>query len=101
MNKLLSHLVVQFRQFYKNLTPVKRLSIMAATVISGVALAVTIVMVTGSNNVPLFTNVPADQLPQVVDQLSKRGIPFRLSDNGTTVLIPKELLHSTEMALMT
>src|SRR6185312_8636187 len=101
MNKLLSHLVVQFRQFYKNLTPVKRLSILAATAISVIALAIVGVMVSGTNNVPLFTNVPADQLPQVVDQLQKRGIPFKLSDNGATILISKELLHSTEMAIMT
>jgi len=101
MNKLLSHLVVQFRQFYKNLTPVKRLSILAATVISAVALVVVGMMLSGSNYAPLFTNVPPDQLPQVVDQLQKRNIPFKLSDNGTTILISKELLHSTEMAIMT
>ena len=58
-------------------------------------------MVSGTNNVPLFTNVPPEQLPQVVDQLQKRGIPFRLADNGATILIAKELLHSTEMAIMT
>src|ERR1700761_6742469 len=101
MNKLFSHLVVQFRQFYKNLTPVKRLSILAATVISVVALAVIGMMLSGSNYAPLFTNVPPDQLPQVVDQLQKRNIPFKLSDNGSTILISKELLHSTEMAIMT
>src|ERR1035437_2443867 len=101
MNILFSHLIVQFRQFYKNLTPVKRLSIVAATTISVVAIAVIILMVAGTNNVPLFTNVPPDQLPQVVDQLQKRGIPFKLSDNGATILIAKELLHSTEMAIMT
>lgn len=101
MNKLFNHLVVQYRQFYKNLTPVKRLSIIAATTISVVAFTIIILMVAGTNNVPLFTNVPPDQLPQVVDQLQKRGIPFKLSDNGATILIPKELLHSTEMAIMT
>lgn len=101
MNKLFGHLVAQFRQFYKNLTPVKRLSIMGATVISAVALAIVGMMISGSNNVPLFTNVPPDQLPPVVDQLQKRGIPFKLADNGATILVPKELLHSTEMAIMT
>jgi flagellar M-ring protein FliF len=101
MNKLLSHLVVQFRQFYKNLTPVKRLSIMGASAISAIALVVVTIMVSGSNNVPLFTNVPPEQLPQVVDQLQKRGIPFKLSDSGSTILISKDLLHSTQMAIMT
>jgi flagellar M-ring protein FliF len=101
MSKLLSHLIVQFRSFYKNLTPVKRLSIAGATIVAIVALSVTGVMVSGSNNVPLFTNVPPEQLPQIVDQLQKRGIPFRLADGGSTIMIAKELLHSTEMAIMT
>lgn len=101
MGKLFSHLTNQFRQFYKNLTPVKRLSVLAATIISMICAAVLIIMVTGSDNVPLFTNVPSDQFPQIVDQLQKRGIPFKISDNGSTILVPKELLHSTEMAIMT
>ncbi len=101
MNKLFSHLLVQFRQFYKSLTPVKRLSITGAAAIGVITLGILTVMMSGANYVPLFTNVPASQLPQVVDQLQRKSIPFRLSDSGTTVLIAKELLHSTQMAIMT
>lgn len=101
MGKLFGHLIVQFRQFYKNLTPVKRLSMIAATSIALIGVVVISMMVSGSNMVPLFTNVAPDQLPQVVDQLQKRGIPFRIADNGATIMISKELLHSTQMAIMT
>lgn len=101
MNTLFSHLLAQFRQFYKNLTPVKRLSMMAATTIAVVGLAVIGAMLTGTNHVVLFSNIAPDQLPQVVDQLQRRGVPFKLADNGSTILISKELLHSTQMAIMT
>ncbi len=101
MNTLLSHLIAQFRQFYKNLTPVKRLSMMAATTVAVVGAAIIVAMLTGTNHVVLFSNIAPDQLPQVVDQLQRRGVPFKLSDNGTTILISKELLHSTQMAIMT
>lgn len=101
MNKLLSHLVTQFRQFYKNLTPVKRLSVTAASVIAVVGLVVISMMLTGTSHTPLLTNVAPDQLPQIVDQLQKRGVPFKISDGGSTILISKELLHSTQMAIMT
>lgn len=101
MNTLLSHLIAQFRQFYKNLTPVKRLSMVAATTIAVVGLAVIGAMLTGTNHVVLFSNVAPDQLPQIVDQLQRRGVPFKLADNGNTILISKELLHSTQMAIMT
>jgi flagellar M-ring protein FliF len=101
MGKLFSHLVVQFRQFYKNLTPVKRMSIMGASAVGIVGLVVIAMMLTGTNHVPLFTNIAPDQLPQIVDQLQKRGVPFKIADNGSTILISKELLHSTQMAIMT
>lgn len=101
MGKLFSHLVVQFRQFYKNLTPVKRLSVIGAVVSGIVGLAVVALMLTGTNHVPLFTNISPDQLPQIVDQLQKRGVPFKIADNGATILISKDLLHSTQMAIMT
>ncbi len=101
MNKMLSHLLAQFRQFYKNLTPIKRLSIIASSIIAVVGLTFVALTVTGSNHLPLFTNISPEQLPQVVDQLQKRGVPFKIADGGATILISKELLHSTQMAIMT
>ena len=101
MSKLLSHLIAQFRQFYKNLTPVKQMSIIGATVIAVIGMAAIVMMVSGSSNVPLFSNIAPDQLPQIVDQLQKRGIPFKITDGGNTIMISKDLLHSTQMAVMT
>ena len=101
MGKLFGHLLSQFRQFYKGLTPVRRLSIIAAMVIGAIGMVSAVMMISGSEMVPLFTNVGPDQLPQVVDQLQKRGIPFKISDSGATILVNRELLHSTQMAIMT
>lgn len=101
MNKLFGYIITQFREFYKNLTPVKRMSIIASTVVVVVAVGVLIAMVFGTNYVPLFTDVPSSQLPQIVEQLQKRGVPFKISGNGGTVLVSKELLHSTQMSIMT
>lgn len=101
MAKLFGHLLNQFRGFYKSLTPVKRLSLLAASMISLIGAIMVIMMVTGTSYTPLFTNVSPEQLPQVVDQLQKRGVPFKIADNGSTILISKDLLHSTQMAIMT
>ena len=101
MGKLFAHLITQFKSFYASLTPMKRASVFASGIIILVAIGVLLTMMLGTNYVPLFTNVPSDQLPQVVEQLQKRGIPFRITDNGATILISKDLLHSTQMAIMT
>jgi flagellar M-ring protein FliF len=101
MQKLFAHLIGQFREFYRSLTPMKRASIMVSTVIIVGALCLLATMVLGTNYVPLFSNVPSDQLPQVVEQLQKRGVPFKIADGGSTILISKDLLHATQMAIMT
>ena len=95
MGKLFSHLLVQFRQFYKNLTPVKRLSVIGASIAGIVGMAVVALMLTGTNHVPLFTNIAPDQLPQIVDQLQKRGVPSKLvyfPDENHWVLKPQNSL---------
>ncbi len=100
MNKIFGSLFVQFREFYKNLGPTKRMSIIAVTVIAFVAVIIIGVMVSGRDYVQLLTNVPSDQVPIIVDKLNQKNVPFRLAEDGKSILVPKELLHSTEMALM-
>ena len=101
MQKLFAYLVTQFQDFYKTLTPIKRLSMLAASLVVIVAIVVVSLMLTGTSHVPLLKNVPPDQLPLVVEQLNQKNVPFKLGDNGTSILVPKELLHSTQMAIMT
>ncbi|NUN05456.1 MAG: flagellar M-ring protein FliF [Bdellovibrio sp.] len=100
MNKIFGGLVVQFREFFKNLGPTKRLSIVAVTVITAVALATMLFMASGKDYVPLFTNIPTEQVTTIIAKLNEKNIPFQLRDGGKTVAIPKELLHSTQMTLM-
>ena len=58
-------------------------------------------MMTSTNYAVLFSDVPPNQLPLVVQNLQQKNIPFRLADNGARVLVPRELLHATQMAVMT
>lgn len=100
MNKIFGNLIVQFQEFFKTLGPTKRLSIVAASIIAVVALVVISYMVSGKDYTPLLTNVPSDQVSTIVAKLNEKNIPFQLRDDGKTVAVPKELLHSTQMSLM-
>lgn len=100
MNKIFGGLLVQFREFFKNLGPTKRLSVIAVTVIAVGAILTMLFMASGKNYVPLFTNIPSDQVSTMVAKLNEKNIPFQLRDDGKTVAIPKDLLHSTQMSLM-
>jgi len=101
MQKFFGHLVTQFREFFKSLTPVKRMSVMASGVVIVVAMFLLVGILMGTDHAPLFRDVPPEQLPLIVDQLQKRGISFKISDDSRTVSIPEELIHSTQMAMMT
>jgi flagellar M-ring protein FliF len=57
-------------------------------------------MVSGKDYVPLLTNVPSDQVSLIVEKLNKINVPFHLRDDGKTIAVPKDLLHSTQMTLM-
>jgi flagellar M-ring protein FliF len=100
VQNLFRNLIVQFREFYRNLTPVKRFSMLFAVIIVGISAVFMMVMVSGQDFVPLLTNVPSDQIALIVDKLQSKNIPFKVQDGGKTVVVPKELLHSTQMALM-
>jgi flagellar M-ring protein FliF len=100
LNKIFGGLVIQFREFFKNLGPTKRLSVIAVSVIALAALMTMIFMASGKDYVPLFTNIPSDQVTTIVAKLNEKNIAFQLRDDGKTVAVPKELLHSTQMTLM-
>lgn len=100
MNKIFGTLFVQFREFYKSLGPTKRMSIIAVSVIAMVAFVIIGIMVSGKDYAPLLTNIPTEQLASIVQKLNQKNIPFQLRDDGKTLAVPKELLHSTQMSLM-
>lgn len=100
MNKIIGNLIVQFREFFKSLGPTKRMSILAASGVTAIAVVIVTYMASGKDYAPLLTNVPNDQLSAIVEKLNQKNITFQLRDDGRTVAVPKELLHSTQMSLM-
>jgi flagellar M-ring protein FliF len=100
LNKVFGSLIVQFRDYFKNLGPTKRMSVIVASVVAFVALVVMTVMVSGKDYTTLLTNVPSEQLSSIVEKLNQKNVPFQLRDDGKTVAVPKDLLHSTQMSLM-
>jgi len=100
LNKIVGGIIVQFREFFKNLGPTKRMSVVVVASIAAAVLVAMVFMLSGKDYAPLLTNVPSDQLTTVIAKLNEKNIPFQLKDDSKTIAIPKELLHSTQMALM-
>lgn len=101
MGKLWQSLIIQFKNFYKNLTPTKRLSMMASIGIVLAAVTVVTVMMSGTSYVPMMKDVSAESLPIVIEKLKSKNIPFQVGDGGKTISVPPEHVYTTQMALMT
>ena len=101
MEKLFGSLVVQFREFYKSLTPTKKMALMVSTLMVFVTIGVIITLVSQKTYLPLFRNVKPEQLPTIVNSLRTKNIPYKLEDGGKSIFVPSELLHATQMAIMT
>ena len=100
LNKYISLLIAQFKGFYKDLSPTKRMSlILSLGMVFGTIVVVSVLM-SGRGYAPLFTKVPPDQLHGIVAQLRQMNIPYQVEKGGETITVPPELLHSTQMAIM-
>ncbi|MBC7741674.1 MAG: flagellar M-ring protein FliF [Bdellovibrionaceae bacterium] len=100
MEKIFGGLLGQFQEFYKSLGPTKRLALVASLLIGMLAVAAVVFMTSGKDYAVLLTNIPADQMPTIVEKLSSKNTPYQLKEDGKTITVPKELLHATQMQLM-
>ncbi len=100
MNKLFGGIILQFREFFKSLGPTKKLAIIAVSCVVAVTLVILTIMLSGKDYTPLFTNIPTDQLTTIVNKLNEKNIQFQVRDDGKTIAVSRDLLHSTQMALM-
>ena len=76
MGKLLSSLMEQFKKFYKNLTPTKRMSMVASLAIVSISIMVVSYMISSPSFVPFIRDVSAENLPLVIEKLKEKNIPF-------------------------
>jgi flagellar M-ring protein FliF len=101
LQTFMNSLVAQFKQFYKNLTPTKRISVLAVVVIAISSTMVIVLMVTGRTYTPLFKDIQNDQIATVIQKLKEKNVPFKVEDGGKTILVPPEFVYTTQMSIMT
>lgn len=48
---------------------------------------------------PLYSQMSSEDAAAVIEELNATGVPHKLSDDGNSVLVPKEQVHETRIAL--
>ena len=100
MMKVFGAIVAQFQSFFKALPPLKRNVLILSVTTAVVGLMIVGALLTKKDYVPLFNNVSPDQLPLILSNLNSKNISFKMEDNNKTILVPRELLPATQMAIM-
>jgi len=101
LQRLITSLVIQFREFYKNLSPARKWAVLLSLVLVFTTAAFLSLMLGKTNYVTFLKDVPGDQMPLIMTKLKERNIPFQIGGEGNTVLIPPEFIPTTQMAIMT
>lgn len=100
MNKLFGTLIGQFNQFFDGLPPLKKRVILFSAAIATVGLIAVTFTLSKSDYVVLLSNVAPDQMPTILSNLQSKNIQFKVAPDGSTILVPRELLPATQMAVM-
>lgn len=93
-------LFAQLRDFFKSLTPVKRMSVIASAAVAIAAIVTIALMSARKDYVPLLENVDPAQTTSVINVLDTKKIPYQIVDSGRTILVPNSFLPSTRMLIM-
>jgi flagellar M-ring protein FliF len=48
---------------------------------------------------PLFSNLASSDASAVIDKLDSAGTPYKLSDGGSTIMVPKDKVYATRISL--
>jgi flagellar M-ring protein FliF len=97
---LVNILLMQLREFYNSLTPVKRMSIIGSVVVLLTAVMTIALMAGKKDYAVLLKDVNPEQVTSVVHVLENKKIAYQLVDSGKTILVPKNFLASSQMIIM-
>jgi flagellar M-ring protein FliF len=48
---------------------------------------------------PLYSNLASEDASAVIDQLDSQGVPYELSNGGNTIMVPRDQVYETRIAL--
>jgi flagellar M-ring protein FliF len=84
---------------FKSLTPSKRLSIIIIAVITLVSMGAFVFFVNQKEYKTLFSNLSTEDAGKIVAGLQEKTIPYKLSANGESILVPAEDVSKLRLEL--
>ncbi|WP_243056477.1 flagellar basal-body MS-ring/collar protein FliF [Nocardioides sp. SR21] len=99
MKQNLNRTLTRVRTTFMAFTPGQRV----ITVVGVAALVLAAFMVfrwvSTPNYAPLYSNLASEDASAIVDELAAEGTPYQLADGGGTIMVPRDDVYSTRIAL--
>ena len=87
-------------EFWTRLDRRSRIGLTLGATAIVVAVAVAGIWVTRSNYQVLFSGMKPQDASVMLSELDKQKIPYRLEADGSTILVPQEVVHKTRISLL-
>ena len=95
----MSGLLTQLKGLFLNLSPARRITLL--TLVGGTIIGFIFVLAwSGRPDFQLlYSNVESEDAGSILAHLKERKIPYRIDGDGSSILVPREMIHETRMAL--
>src|SRR5579885_3274606 len=87
----------QIQTLLRSLSAKQRLMIGGAALAAGVAVALFAWRHSGADYQPLYTSLSAEDAGAIVQKLKEKIVPYLLSENGSTILVPSSQVAETRL----
>ncbi|QAV26472.1 flagellar M-ring protein FliF [Neobacillus thermocopriae] len=99
MNERLKQAIERLKLFWSERTKQQKMMALGLVGLLVVAVALTTFLATRTNFVPLYSNLSPQEAGQIKATLDQRGIKSQITDNGTTILVPEQLVNTLKVEL--
>ncbi|WP_183094879.1 flagellar basal-body MS-ring/collar protein FliF [Nocardioides stalactiti] len=99
MRTNMNRVMARARQAILTMTIGQRMAVLVGTAALLVGAFLVVRWVSAPSYAPLYTDLSGADASAVVDELETQGIPYKLEDGGSTVMVPRTDVYSTRIAL--
>jgi flagellar M-ring protein FliF len=89
----------QYKKLFADLSIMQRVTILAAALVAGAGIFALVRWKRESDFRPLYTTLASEDAGAVVQKLKEGGVDFRLSESGSTVLVPSAKLAEMRLEM--
>jgi flagellar M-ring protein FliF len=99
MNERIRDYINKISTFWKERTKSQKMMIVGSFLLFIIIVSAAVFFATRTDFVPLYTNLSPQETGQIKATLDQRGIESEITDNGTTIKVPKQVVDTLKVEL--